>query len=328
MRGARASSPARPCSSTTTTCISRRGSCASCVRTRRSSHFVHIPWPEPDAWRVLPDRVRRARSTRGCSRTTWSRSTRRAGASTSSQLVRGVRRRRSTSARRARFHPASVDPREFDALAESEAVLAAERALVAERPEFLVLRVDRTDPSKNVVRGFEAFARMLELHPELRGRVRMLALLDASRQEIPAYAAYLARDRARRRDAASGGWPTSTCGSRTTSPASVAAYKQFDVLLRELGHGRPQPGREGGAAREHPRRRRCLIGQHRSARGARVVDVQRRSVRRRGPGRGASTRRSRSPRRSGRRTSRRSASTFAGTTWTSGSTRSWPISTA
>ena len=38
-------------------------------------HFVHIPWTQPDAWRVLPTRIR-ARSTRACSRTTSSASTR------------------------------------------------------------------------------------------------------------------------------------------------------------------------------------------------------------------------------------------------------------
>ena len=54
-----------------------------------------------------------------------------------------------------------------------------------------MLRVDRTDPSKNVVRGFRAFEYYLEAHPEMHGRVTMLALLDPSRQDIPEYAEYL-----------------------------------------------------------------------------------------------------------------------------------------
>ena len=134
-----------------------------------------------------------------------------------------------------RFHPASVDVDEFDALAASEAVLAAERELVAERPEFLVLRVDRTDPSKNVVRGFRAFARYLELHPEMHGRVGMLALLDPSRQDIPAYTAYL--DAIEREAAAVNarftrpGWNPLELRIEDDFPGAVAAYKQFDVLL-------------------------------------------------------------------------------------------------
>ena len=84
--------------------------------------------------------------------------------------------------------PISVDPAEFDELAVSDAVRKREEALVAARPERLVLRVDRTDPSKNVVRGFRAFERFLTDHPEYHGRVAMLALLDPSRQDIPEYA--------------------------------------------------------------------------------------------------------------------------------------------
>ena len=71
-------------------------------------------------------------------------------------------------------------------------MLEQEREIVAARPEFLVVRVDRTDPSKNIVRGFRAFALFLEQHPELHGRVAMLALLDPSRQDIPEYTEYLA----------------------------------------------------------------------------------------------------------------------------------------
>ena len=63
-------------------------------------------------------------------------------------------------------------------------------ALAAEPDEMLVLRVDRTDPSKNIVRGFKAFARMLELHPELRRHVtfrRPAATEPARRSPIRRY---------------------------------------------------------------------------------------------------------------------------------------------
>ena len=72
-------------------------------------------------------------------------------------------------------------------------MLARERELVASRPETMILRVDRTDPSKNVVRGLEAFGLLLERRPDLRGRVGMVALLDPSRQEIPEYVEELHR---------------------------------------------------------------------------------------------------------------------------------------
>jgi trehalose 6-phosphate synthase len=137
--------------------------------------------------------------------------------------------------RRTVVAPISTDPEEFDELATSPAVLAAEREIVARRPERLVLRVDRTDPSKNVVGGFQAFEAYLDAHPEARGRVGMLALLDPSRQEIPDYAEYLgAIQRAARAvndRFQENGWTPIDLQIRDDFPQTVAAYKQYDVLL-------------------------------------------------------------------------------------------------
>jgi trehalose 6-phosphate synthase len=65
--------------------------------------------------------------------------------------------------------------------------------LLAEHSGKLIVRVDRTDPSKNVVRGFRAFGQLLDDHPEMRGRVTFLASLMPSRQDVPEYADYLAQ---------------------------------------------------------------------------------------------------------------------------------------
>jgi trehalose 6-phosphate synthase len=96
----------------------------------------------------------------------------------------------------ARAYPISVDVEAVEKLADSEEV-AAHRAAITEQhlsdDRQLVVRVDRTDPSKNIVRGFRAFGQMLEDHPELRGRVTFLASLMPSRQDVPEYADYLAQ---------------------------------------------------------------------------------------------------------------------------------------
>jgi trehalose 6-phosphate synthase len=132
-------------------------------------------------------------------------------------------------------HPISIDPEEFDHLRSDPAVLAEEQQIVASRPELLVVRVDRTDPSKNVVRGFRAFAMLLDNHPELRGRVGMLALLDPSRQRLPEYAEYLGAIEREAR-AVNGrferdGWRPVDLRISDNFPQAVAAYKQFDVLF-------------------------------------------------------------------------------------------------
>ncbi len=54
----------------------------------------------------------------------------------------------------------------------------------------LVVRVDRIEPTKNIVRGFQAYEHMLERHPELCGRVTFLALLVPSRENLENYRVY------------------------------------------------------------------------------------------------------------------------------------------
>jgi trehalose 6-phosphate synthase len=218
------------------------------VRERRPEtplvHFVHIPWPQPDYWRVLPPPIRRAIHDGllacdlvGFHTTRWRRNFLRsaidmlgADCDFAEGTVEYDGRRTHIAAR-----PLSVDAAELDELAASEGVLALERQLSASRPEFLVLRVDRTDPSKNVVRGFRAFELFLDAHPELHGRVSMLALLDPSRQDIPEYAEYLgAIQRAARRvndRFQQDGWTPIDLRIEDNFAETVAAYKQFDVLL-------------------------------------------------------------------------------------------------
>jgi trehalose 6-phosphate synthase len=195
-------------------------------------HFVHVPWPQPDYWGVLPRAMRCAihegliaNDVIGFHTERWRRNF---VYSTRELLGDDVTQKTVTA-------PISVDPAEFDELAGSEPVLAGEREIVAQRPEKLVVRVDRTDPSKNIVRGFRAFEIYLAAHPEMHRRVRMLALLDPSRQDIPEYAEYLGaieREARRVNDRfQQQGWTPVELRIEDDFPRSVAAYKQFDVLL-------------------------------------------------------------------------------------------------
>jgi trehalose 6-phosphate synthase len=114
-------------------------------------------------------------------------------------------------------------------------VLGAGRKLARHRPEKLVLRVDRTDPSKNIVRGFRAFELYLDAHPEMHTRVALAALLDPSRQEIPEYAEYVGaiqREARRVNDRfQQDGWMPIDLQISDNFPRAVAAYKDFDVLF-------------------------------------------------------------------------------------------------
>ena len=206
------------------------------VRERRPDamlfHFVHVPWPQPDYWRVLPKTIRSEIHEGLIANDVIAFHTDRWRSnfiySTRELLGEDVTPKTLTA-------PISVDPREFAEFARTEAVRAAEREIIEHRPERLVVRVDRTDPSKNIVRGFRAFELYLEAHPETHGRVAMLALLDPSRQEIPEYAEYLAaiqREARRVNDRfQENHWTPIMLEIADNFPRSIAAYKQFDVLL-------------------------------------------------------------------------------------------------
>jgi trehalose 6-phosphate synthase len=220
------------------------------------AQFIHIPWPQSDQWRVLPAPIRTAihdsllaNDVIGFHSERWRRNFVRACHDILG-VDEGPTRRRTVVA------PLSTDPEEFDQLATSPAVLAAEREIVARRPERLVLRVDRTDPSKNVVGGFQAFEVYLDAHPEARGRVGMVALLDPSRQDIPDYAEYLgAIQRAARAvndRFQENGWTPIDLQIRDDFPQTVAAYKQYDVLLvNAIYDGLNLVAKEGPLVNEH-----------------------------------------------------------------------------
>jgi trehalose 6-phosphate synthase len=190
------------------------------------AHFVHIPWPVD--WTILPATMRRAvhegllaNDVVAFHTSRWARNFE----ASCDEIVGGHLGACIT------HHAISVDTAEFDELARSDGVLAEERALEASRPEKLVLRVDRTDPSKNVVRGLEAFGVLLDTWPEWHGRARMLALLDPSRQSIPEYVEYVAAIE-RTTEEINGRHPGAIdLQVGDNFQRSVAAYKQFDVLL-------------------------------------------------------------------------------------------------
>ncbi len=114
-------------------------------------------------------------------------------------------------------------------------MLEREAALAARRPELLVVRVDRIDPSKNIVRGLHAFALLLEGHPELHGRV---GLVGAPRA-VPAGHPRVRGLCGRGGGGGAGGERSLRAGRldpveldvADDFPRSVAGYKQFDVLL-------------------------------------------------------------------------------------------------
>jgi len=111
--------------------------------------------------------------------------------------------------------------------------LEALRAQVGDRR--LIVRVDRTELSKNIVRGLAAYRELLVNHPEWRGRVVHLVFAYPSRYDLPEYREYTeaVREAAARitEEFGTPGWNPLILQVNDDFPRSLAAYRMADVLL-------------------------------------------------------------------------------------------------
>jgi trehalose 6-phosphate synthase len=207
-------------------------------------HFVHIPWTQPDAWRVLPNRIREeiytgilANDIVGFHTEAYRRNFLQCcrdlldlGVNFRDGIVRFEDREVWV-----RSYPLPIDQDAIEHLAESDGVRAQEEELLRRRREHLVLRVDRADLSKNVLRGFSAFDLFLEQHPEFHENVTFIAQLMPSRTDVPEYAEYLERIEALvavvNHRHGTPDWMPINLKLRDNLEEAVASYKHYDVLL-------------------------------------------------------------------------------------------------
>jgi trehalose 6-phosphate synthase len=207
-------------------------------------HFVHIPWTQSDAWRVLPSHIREeifagllANDIIGF----HTRSYRRNFLQCCEDLLdlevdyeQGTVRCGEREVW-VRAYPLPIDHLATRRIARAQRVGELERELLARRRDFLILRVDRADLSKNVLRGFSAFDLFLEQHPEFSERITFMAQLMPSRTDVPQYAEYLERIEALvavvNHRHGTPDWMPIQLKLRDDLEEAVAAYKHYDVLL-------------------------------------------------------------------------------------------------
>jgi trehalose 6-phosphate synthase len=207
-------------------------------------HFVHIPWPHPDAWRVLPPGMRETlfHGLLGNDVVAFhsQRSARNFLLCCQELLDLRVDLDRHTvdvddRTVTTRWHPISVNPEDLEKAAASAEVEEHKRRLAGKRREHLLLRVDRADLSKNILRGFRAFDVLLDDHPELAEKVTFLALLQPSREDVEQYVEYLEKVRRLVADInlkhGTDGWQPIDLDLQGDFDQVLAAYKLFDVLV-------------------------------------------------------------------------------------------------
>ncbi len=239
------------------------------VRERRPDacllHFVHVPWPSAGEWSCVPiDYVfaiyrglvandvigfqtqgDAARFLDGAQRFLPGATIMRAP---DEIFWRGHRTQ-------IRVYPIAVTPAAVYASSQTEEAQAVSKQILRDmgigRQRKLILRVDRLEPTKNIVRGFAAYEQVLERHPELLERVTFLALLVPSREGLAEYQHYAdevrcAIDHINRRFGTQSWQPIAAIFGNDHARA-LACMQYYDVLMvNPLADGMNLVVKEGG----------------------------------------------------------------------------------
>ncbi len=211
----------------------------------RIAHFSHTPWAPPEYFGLLPDTVA-AEVLEGilgadhagflCRR--WADAFTRCcehvlGATVDAGRTTVTYRGHVTGIG---VHPLGVDGPELVARAAGQDVQARMETLAEQvGNRKLIVRVDRSELSKNIVRGLVAYREMLLTHPELHGKVTLLALAYPSRHDLPEYREYAASvqrlARAIEDEFGTPEWRAIVLSAHDDYPRSLAGYRLADVLL-------------------------------------------------------------------------------------------------
>ncbi|MEQ8147525.1 trehalose-6-phosphate synthase [Streptomyces sp. OP7] len=200
----------------------------------RISHFSHTPWAPPEYFAMLPGDIARQvlRGMLGADRLGFL--TRRwadAFAACCERFADGLGDTRigvhglgaDADFLRARSHQADVAER-----------MAALKEEIGEGRRTIV-RVDRTELSKNIVRGLLAYRQLLDGRPEWRERVVHVAFAYPSRQDLAVYRDYTAEVRRLADEIneryGTPGWRPVVLHVKDDFARSLAAYRLADVAL-------------------------------------------------------------------------------------------------
>ena len=164
------------------------------------SHFTHIPWPPSSIWMAIAPAIREGIASGLLGNDVVGFQTERYAHNfmrmvetflpdaTVDYAARTVRRRRRTT--HVRHYPISIDVEATQRISSSRAARRRAEQLLSNTSEQVIVRVDRLEPSKNILRGFLAYEALLQRQPRLRGRVSFLAFLVPSRTGLREYGDY------------------------------------------------------------------------------------------------------------------------------------------
>lgn len=229
----------------------------------RTSHFTHIPWPAVDIIAALPReiliRIMEGLLSHDLVGFHSQDYVKNFIGACEIFLQLPVDIEKQTVMFRGRWVPVKAFPISIDASSlKQEASLAAVRTYekLLESEKQFIFRADRVDPSKNIIRGFLSFQRMLELAPQLQGRVSFIAYLYESRGDLRFYQQYLKEIKKTvvniNKRFATSRWKPIQLRLADNYYQTLAAYKYFDVLLvNSIADGMNLVAKEGPVLNEH-----------------------------------------------------------------------------
>jgi trehalose 6-phosphate synthase len=163
-------------------------------------HFTHIPWPGPRYWGLLPRFMRHAVHESMCANDIVGLQSKEDVSNflhcadgmlegTEVDYREGTIRYQGRTIH-VRRYPISIDSAGLLEFAASDDIAAHIERLRPMTGEQTIVRVDRSEPSKNIIRGLRAWELLLERYPEFRGKVNFLQILVPSRSELGVYQTY------------------------------------------------------------------------------------------------------------------------------------------
>ena len=210
------------------------------------THFIHIPWPGAEGWGMMPAGMRLPILEGLTALDLIGFQTREDGLNFIRTCESHLQEcevsfkegwvRIGDHFTYVRDFPISIDVGALRMLSESADVTEHRRVFENRYGDYkIILRVDRTEPSKNIVRGFQAMEELLEMHPEYMGKVVFLALLVPSRMEVEEYQSYLDElmAAAGRVNVAYGDsdWEPVRVLAAENYPRAIAGMQLYDALL-------------------------------------------------------------------------------------------------
>ncbi|QTD99298.1 alpha,alpha-trehalose-phosphate synthase (UDP-forming) [Streptomyces cyanogenus] len=202
----------------------------------RIGHFSHTPWAPPDYFRLLPDDIA-AELLGGILGADRAAFLTRRWADAFTDCCHAVLGPGIPSGTRIGVHGLGADADFLRKRAHEPDVderMAALRAEIGEGRKTIV-RVDRTELSKNIVRGLLAYEQLLADHPEWREKVVHLAFAYPSRQDLAVYREYTAEVQQAAEEIneryGTAQWTPVVLHVKDDFARSLAAYRLADVAL-------------------------------------------------------------------------------------------------